>query len=201
MSLGSLDPKLLGPENDSESTLGISDKSDDDMMARGKPAVVLGYQTDNQTGERKPCVMLGMIANRDLDGYEDLLDPDNKPSHKAKEGTPVRKSLMANRLGIKSVRFDLNVKYIEPKTSYEDLYENEYSSPSNWGPQPRAGMFKKTQQKVRDSPVRRLRTPMPESDGPTYDELTDENASLPGSKTPAKPEEKTRIDTRKKRQT
>ena len=142
--------------------------------------------------------MLGMIANRDLDGYEDLLDPDNKPSHKAKEGTPVRKSLMANRLGIKSVRFDLNVKYIEPKTSYEDLYENEYSNPSNWGPQPRAGMFKKTQQKVRDSPVRRLRTPMPESDGPTYDELTDENASLPGSKTPAKPEEKTRIDTRKK---
>ena len=141
----------MGNDNDSESTLGISDKSDDDMMNRGKPAVVLGYQTNDKTGERKPCVMLGMIANRDLDGYEDLLDPDNKPNRYGNDATRTKSGNLVNKAGVKTVRFNLNVQYINPKTSYEDLYNQDHE-----GPTPRAGVFRKTH---RDE-IKRLRTPV-----------------------------------------
>ena len=84
-----------------------SSKSDDDMVARGKPAVVLGYKTTN--GVREPCVMLGLIAQRDMDTIDDLLDPEYAKKVKNEHNTARLKNM-----GIKSVRFNLAEEIIPP---------------------------------------------------------------------------------------
>ena len=88
-----------------------SSKSDDDMVARGKPAVVLGYKTTN--GVKEPCVMLGLIAHRDMDTIDDLLDPAYAKKVKNEHNTARLRTM-----GVKSVRFNL-VEEIIPPSAWE----------------------------------------------------------------------------------
>ena len=60
LSLGSLDPDVLRAETDS---ISLPSQSDDDMMKRGKPAVVLGYQTIN--GNSWPWLRISKLLPHD----------------------------------------------------------------------------------------------------------------------------------------
>ena len=81
------------------------------MVARGKPAVVLGYKTTN--GVKEPCVMLGLIAHRDMDTIDDLLDPAYAKKVKNEHNTTRLRTM-----GVKSVRFNL-VEEIIPPSAWE----------------------------------------------------------------------------------
>ena len=83
------------------------------MVARGKPAVVLGYKTTN--GVKEPCVMLGLIAHRDMDTIDDLLDPAYAKKVKNEHNTARLRTM-----GVKSVRFNL-VEEIIPPSAWERL--------------------------------------------------------------------------------
>ena len=99
-------------ENHSTASFSLpSSKSDDDMVARGKPAVVLGYKTTN--GVKEPCVMLGLIAHRDMDTIDDLLDPAYAKKVKNEHNTARLRTM-----GVKSVRFNL-VEEIIPPSAWE----------------------------------------------------------------------------------
>ena len=109
MSLGEFSLTKLQNEIDESDTVSLpSSKSDDDMVARGKPAVVLGYKTTN--GVKEPCVMLGLIAHRDMDTIDDLLNPDY-----AKKVVNEHNTTRLRTMGVKSVRFNLVEEIIPPR--------------------------------------------------------------------------------------
>ena len=112
VSLGEFSLTKLQNEIDESDTVSLpSSKSDDDMVARGKPAVVLGYKTTN--GVKEPCVMLGLIAHRDMDTIDDLLDPAY-----AKKVVNEHNTTRLRTMGVKSVRFNL-VEEIIPPSDWE----------------------------------------------------------------------------------
>ena len=115
MSLGEFSLTKLQNEIDESDTVSLpSSKSDDDMVARGKPAVVLGYKTTN--GVKEPCVMLGLIAHRDMDTIDDLLNPDY-----AKKVVNEHNTTRLRTMGVKSVRFNL-VEEIIPPSAWERYF-------------------------------------------------------------------------------
>jgi hypothetical protein len=117
-------------------------------------------------GEQQPCVMLGMIANRDLESYEDLLDPNM-----AKK---MNEAIIENRkrLGIKNVRFNPNEEIIP---SQVDSNENVWMD--DLVPSPRAGIFSKNKNKnSTETKPKPQRIPV-ESDSPTYDDLSNSDTT------------------------